>query len=365
MPAEGADAPTVRVSQMTRAHLREVLTVFLGTGTCDDSGREYSAPFHHQGTGTVNTLVLTLLSMIAELRQNVIFAMEEPEIAIPPHTQKRVINSVISKSAQAIFTSHSPYVLEEFNPEYILVISREQGVLEGVPSQYPPTVKSKNYRDEIKRRFCEAFLARRVLIVEGKTEYDTFSRLAEKLHKLKPDEYAPLEGLGIAVISADSDSQVSELARYFKGLGKTTYAIFDKQTHDASEKIVKQVDYPYESPEQGIENTVVKGINEDALRRYAAGLISCGQWPQHLASPRPDSADEKELRNAMFDFFRSKKADGAIADCLEMCSPEKMPQYILNTLKAICDTVMSPPIAVGKDDAESGSEANSTSDVSE
>lgn len=45
----------------------------------------------HQGTGTINTLVLALLSLIADLKQNVIFAMEEPEIAIPPHTQKRII----------------------------------------------------------------------------------------------------------------------------------------------------------------------------------------------------------------------------------------------------------------------------------
>ena len=31
--------------------------VFLGTGSLRPDGSEYVAPFHHQGTGTINTLV--------------------------------------------------------------------------------------------------------------------------------------------------------------------------------------------------------------------------------------------------------------------------------------------------------------------
>jgi putative ATP-dependent endonuclease of OLD family len=116
VPVEWAENPKLQVSDMTRFHLRKILTVFIGTGVLNKDGEMYSAPFQHQGTGTINALVLTLLSIIAELKQNVIFAMEEPEIAIPPYTQKRIINSIIGKSAQAIFTSHSPYVLEEFVP---------------------------------------------------------------------------------------------------------------------------------------------------------------------------------------------------------------------------------------------------------
>ena len=79
--------------------------------------------------------------MIAELKQNVIFAMEEPEIAIPPHTQKQIISEVTSKSAQAIFTSHSPYVLEEFDPSQILVIQRER-VINCLPSKLSTNCKA-------------------------------------------------------------------------------------------------------------------------------------------------------------------------------------------------------------------------------
>jgi len=348
MPVECADAPTVRISQMTRDHLRQVLTVFLGTGTCDGSGKEYSAPFHHQGTGTINTLVLTLLSMIADLKQNVIFAMEEPEIAIPPHTQKRVIKSVIGKSAQAIFTSHSPYVLEEFEPSHILIISRKDGELTGVASQYPPTVKAKTYREEIKRRFCEAFLARRVLIVEGRTEYDTFSRIAEKLQKLKPKEYASIEGLGIAVINAETDSQVAELGEYFKGLGKTTYAIFDHQDKDELEKIKSEIDFVYESPEKGFEKMVLNATGDAALRRYTTEVIAAGLWPAYLSTFSPDSVSIDTLKNELLEYFKHKKSDGSVADLLDQCTIEEMPKYVLDTLKAIHDTINPPKVSIVK-----------------
>ena len=62
---------------------------------------------------------------------------------------------VFSKSAQAIFTSHSPYILEEFKPSEVLVINRKEGELTSVPAEYPPAVKPKKYKDELRRRFCE------------------------------------------------------------------------------------------------------------------------------------------------------------------------------------------------------------------
>lgn len=85
---ESADKPQIRVSNLTREHLRKVLTVFMGSGAYREDGTEYATPYYHQGTGTINTLVLSLLSMIAEMKDNVIFAMEEPETALPPTCSK-------------------------------------------------------------------------------------------------------------------------------------------------------------------------------------------------------------------------------------------------------------------------------------
>jgi predicted ATP-dependent endonuclease of OLD family len=69
-------------------------------------------------------LLLAMLSQIAEDKQNVIFAMEEPETAIPPYAQKRIVHELRKLSAQSIFTSHSPYVLEEFGLNETVVLGR-------------------------------------------------------------------------------------------------------------------------------------------------------------------------------------------------------------------------------------------------
>jgi putative ATP-dependent endonuclease of the OLD family len=54
----------------------------------------------------------------------VIFAMEEPETAIPPYAQKRIVHELRKLSAQSLFTSHSPYVLEEFALDETVVLAR-------------------------------------------------------------------------------------------------------------------------------------------------------------------------------------------------------------------------------------------------
>ena len=60
----------------------------MGSGAYREDGTEYLTPYAHQGTGTVNTLVLSLLSIIADIKENVIFAMEEPALSRYSLTKK-------------------------------------------------------------------------------------------------------------------------------------------------------------------------------------------------------------------------------------------------------------------------------------
>ena len=119
VPREWGVKPHLKVSNLTREHLRKVITAFIATGAGD-----HAAPFFRQGTGTINMLVLAMLSQIAEDKQNVIFAMEEAETAIPPYAQKRIVHELRKLSAQSLFTSHSPYVLEEFSLDETVILSR-------------------------------------------------------------------------------------------------------------------------------------------------------------------------------------------------------------------------------------------------
>lgn len=341
VPSEWADSPHLRVSSLTREELRRVITVFMATGVKDESGVPYAAPFQHQGTGTINMLVLALLVMISELKQNVIFAMEEPEIAIPPHTQKRIINSVTSQASQSIFTSHSPYVLEEFTPEHIVVVKREKGILTGTRATYPPAIKPRKYKEEFfKRRYCEALLARRIFIMEGRTELDVFHVAARRLHELNPAEYQTLEAMGIAVINAETDSQVKPLGEFFRRLGKVVYAAFDKQDDDVSQAIAEVVDYPFEAAEKGMERIVVNQTEESALRRFANTLVNDNEWPTHLASSKPTpSMLLLDLKSSLFEFFKAKKGQGYAADLIAQCLENEVPSFVKEVLSKTKKTV--------------------------
>jgi len=144
-----------------------------------------------------------MLSQIAADKQNVIFAMEEPETAIPPYAQKRIVHEIRQLASQALFTSHSPYVLEEFAIEETVVLGRgSDGVLARKPISLPDNVKLKRYRQEFRTRFCEGLLARRILIAEGATEASAFPVVCRLLSELKPDTYRSLEAMGVCVVDA-------------------------------------------------------------------------------------------------------------------------------------------------------------------
>lgn len=344
VPSNWAEDPHLRVSDLTREILRRTLTVFMGTGASRPDGSSYAAPYQHQGTGTINTLVLALLSIIAELKQNVIFAMEEPETALPPHTQKRIINSVREKSAQALFTSHSPYVLEEFEPDQIKVLNRTGGVLTSVSASLPPTIKPKAYKAEFRARFCEALLAKYVLIVEGRTEFDALPAAARALSKTDPQYFKSLEALGVAVIDARTDTQIAPLGHFFRALGKTVFAVFDKQDEAQLALIRAAVHHPYESHMKGFESLVLQGTNENAVRRYALGVVADDEWPQHLISVTPNAeSDLAALRTALSQYFGWGKGSGQVADLLASCTGrQEMPEYITQCLRAIF-LVIEPP----------------------
>ncbi len=343
VPSEWAENPHIKVSDLTREHLRKTLTMFMGTGEKTSAGTEYAAPFSHQGTGTINTLVLALLTMIADLKQNVIFAMEEPEIAIPPHTQRRIIDSVRDMAAQAIFTSHSPYVLDEFAPENLIILRRENGILEPTAATLPPAVKVKAYREELRTRFCECLLARRVLIVEGRTEYDAIPAVARRLHDLNPECFKTLESLGVAIIDAETDSQIAPLGTYFKNLGKVVYAISDKQDEATYTAISAAVDQAFESPENGFENLILNHTGQDALRRFAKDAVDNGRWPPNLVDETPtEEMDIATLKLALSKFLKNNKGTAEGAILVRMCREAELPEFLVSTIKDIQIHCTSP-----------------------
>ena len=336
LPEESVNNPVMRVSDMTRESLRKVITVFLESENKLDDGTHYSVPYYKMGTGTINVLVLALLSIIASLKQNVIFAMDEPEIAIPPYIQKSIVTNVFRNSKQSIFTSHSPYVLEEFKPDNVLILSNTSGVIRAIQAKLPPNVKMKAYREELRKNYFESLLSKKVLITEGRTEYDVYSTAARKLEELNPDKYSSFERMGISLVNAESDSKVAPLGKYYKSLDKSVYAVCDEQEPDAHTQIKDSVDLLFEAPEHGIEDLVLNGISTDKIKEYILGIVEEGQWPKHMEKNTPtlDTTNE-EFKKLAREYFKQKKGNGALADLISICEEDDMPEFITNVISKL------------------------------
>ena len=318
VPKEWGVEPHLRVSALTRSHLRNVITAFIATGE-----GSHAAPYYRQGTGTINMLLLAMLSQIAEDKQNVIFAMEEPETAIPPYAQKQIVHELRKLSAQSIFTSHSPYVLEEFGLDETVVLSRAgDGRLAQASVSLPDSIKHKRYRQEFRTRFCEGLLSRRILVAEGATEASAFPAVARRLAELAPEQYSSLEALGICTIDAGTETQIPDLGDLYRSLGKTVYGLCDKQSPADKAAIEARVDRLFMHSEKGFENLILKNTTTAALERFA-DLVT---WPQYLIAKHPNP--KQNVAAALSDYFRWTKGNWGIADFLSQCTEHEIPEWL-------------------------------------
>jgi putative ATP-dependent endonuclease of OLD family len=343
VPGEWADAPHLRVSELTREDLRRVLKSFLATGV-----QGYAAPFQHQGTGTINALVLAMLGLIAERRNGrVIFAMEEPELSLPPHVQKRVVDKVRSLASQALFTSHSPYVIEQFPPKQMTVLNRDAaGVLTATNITLPENLKLKIFRDGFRTRFCEALLARRVVVVEGKTELIAYSAVARRAAEVDPANYDRLDALGWITFDAGGQSTVASFAAFFKGLGKTVATIFDQQQPAERQAIEAACHAAFEQPYAGFENLLAAEFHVGMQAWCVKFFVGAGEWPPALNQflPPANSPDEG-YRAPFLALFKHKKGDDYLTIFLEQCQVGHFPPTMIRIITALKNMLPLPPVA--------------------
>ena len=341
VPGEWADAPHLRVSELTREDLRHVLKSFLATGVPG-----YAAPFQHQGSGTINALVLAMLGLIAERRNGrVIFAMEEPELSLPPHVQKRVVDKVRGIAAQALFTSHSPYVIEQFQPEQMMVMTRNAaGVLTASNIALPDNLKLKTFRDGFRTRFCEALLARRVIVVEGKTELVAYSAVARRAAELAPAIYQRLDSLGWVPFDAGGQTAVASFATFFHSLGKTVATIFDQQADAERQALIASCDAAFEQPYAGFEHLLAAEVSVAMQAWFVRFFVDAGEWPQALNNlVPPQGSPDETYRPAFVALFKHKKGDDYLTVFLEQCQVGHFPQTMLGIITALKNLAAPPP----------------------
>lgn len=315
-------ATRLYVSQLTREHLRKTMAFFLAMRS-----DQAPVPFQQAGTGTLNTLVLALLSFIAELKpDSVIFAMEEPEIAVPPHTQRRIADYLLQKTTQAFVTSHSPYVIERFSPDNTFLLSRALGAqIQSTRIGDATGLKENEYKRYSRRGLSECILGKAVIIVKGLTEYHALPVLARKLETAQPN-FVPLDIAGIALFDAESDSNVPKFGTFFRALGLRTFGFYDYKTREASEKLkfTSVLDIDCEHPYKGFEVMLAEEVPLDRIWAFLSELYAEGA-PAHLGIPPTRPAADADIRKLATGVLSSSKGAGWAARLLEACSPAELP----------------------------------------
>lgn len=319
------------VSQLTREHLRKTIAFFLTMGRGEEA-----VPFQHAGSGTLNTLLLALLTFIADLkRDNVIFAMEEPEIALPPHTQRRIANYLLEETSQCFVTSHSPYVIERFEPDGILKLNRdEHGVLSGTEIKLPPGMKAKNYRQNFRRAIAEAMLGQGVIVGEGITEQDALLVVAQMMEEHDPNLF-PLDVAGLCVINADGDGNLEKLGAFFKEIGTPAFAFFDRKKRTEAELTALQECYVVakEINQKGAEVLMAEEVPLDRQWEYLEALRSEDtEGRLGIPAARPD---DNVVRMLTTSTLKGLKGEGGAAKLIQHCAVTELPKTITDFLADI------------------------------
>lgn len=339
------EATAFFASDLTRDHLRDVVRLFLAAQPAP-----HQVPFQKLGTGSVNMLVFALLTFIADLKgqQSVIFAMEEPEIALPPHTQRRVGRFVLSEMGQAIVTSHSPYIIEQFEPDQIVALDRDGAGKLSSRAVTLGDIKQKKYRRE-RRQMAEAILSRAVIVVEGATEAALFPVASEVLERCRGGAYEHIDLSGVSVFNAGSDKEVPPFGPFFKALGKPAFAFYDKQ--DAAPDAVTAArlanfSQVWESPYKGIEDVLVQEMPVATLRRFLEAAKGRDDYPGNNGTINDGMSDDevKALAKAV---LKDRKGDNQpyAALLIGECHTEaELPTTIVTILDAVQAAVVPAPV---------------------
>jgi putative ATP-dependent endonuclease of OLD family len=336
------DGPAFRLfpSALTREDLRHAITLF---GSSERSNTP--VPYWRLGSGVINALVFSLLTFIAQLKKNVIFAMEEPEIAIPPHTQRRIVKFLRSRMQQAILTTHSPFVLEQFEPEDVVILDRaEDCELTGKHVEVAG-FKAKTYRGNLRRILAEAMLGTGVICVEGVSDAEVLSSASDVLEAgYDPGTYTPLDLSGVTIVQCEGDGGILRYGEFFKSLGKEIYAFYDRQANlGIADDIDKLFDESWQLDQTGIEFLLAEEVSIVVLRKFLERASKWDDYPSNVAKPAlftyGANLGDDDVRKLAKRVLKTRKGSGYAGRLVELCEPADLPRIVVSALNTISESL--------------------------
>ena len=147
--------------------------------------RPPSADHHWAAADGGLALVTGMERLLASNLRHFVLLIEEPELYLSPHAQRhlyRVLRQLAQRGNQILYSTHAPVFLSVDRLEELALVRHAAG--HGTTLFQPqPLAEAESFRalSEFDSDRAELFLARCVLLVEGRTEKMTFPLVFEAL----------------------------------------------------------------------------------------------------------------------------------------------------------------------------------------
>ena len=151
-----ADDLAIRTSADPSVSVLENVSMFMSRGGA-------FAPLSEQSDGIRQLISMTLFDL-AEGAANVI-AIDEPELHLHPMSQRTVAELLSTATNQKILVTHSPYIVQKFDPTQVVTVHGDGQCRQIDPGQL--SVEERMQAHWWSPRMLEALTAQFVIIVEG------------------------------------------------------------------------------------------------------------------------------------------------------------------------------------------------------
>lgn len=149
--------------------------------------------------------------------------VDEVEHGLEPHRLVHLLGHLRNSDAfsQVFVTTHSPTALQHLEPEELIMVRSTTGVTDLRPLSAPADLR------RLLKTSPEAFLARRIIINEGKTEYGVVLELLDEWNLGGNPEPAPSAALGVVAIEGNGGTGSLAWAEQFLHAGYQVVLFID------------------------------------------------------------------------------------------------------------------------------------------
>jgi hypothetical protein len=205
IPEVAADAYTVGAGSQSPAELLALLDLEL-------AHLGPAIPVTRQSSGLAQVTTLTVATRLLAANPAMLLLLDEPETSLHPQAQRAAMAALRFTDAQVLAATHSSSVLAEADLRTIVRLKRDGTAVRAVLGSAIETDDAERLRRFATPITAEAFFARRVVLVEGITDYQALRLIAKTLAR-------HLDAEGIAVLPLDGGGGLKTYLQLFGPAG--------------------------------------------------------------------------------------------------------------------------------------------------